>query len=60
MWTLIIITTFTPFMWGDSSTSIKEIDGFSSYELCKHANRQYRDYKNGSGYVRFDVKCLEK
>lgn len=61
MYSLILVVTFTPFMWGDSSTTVKEIEGFESEYLCVKASHKYMiPEKTNEGYTTYKTNCLLK
>lgn len=60
MFSLVIIATFTPFMWGDSSTAIKEVQGFESEYLCVKASHKYLSSKTSEGYLTYKTDCIRK
>lgn len=60
MYSLILVVTFTPFMWGDSSTTVKEIEGFDSEYLCVKASHNYLPERNKEGYLSYKTDCLKK
>lgn len=60
MYSLILVVTFTPFMWGDSSTTIKEINGFESEYLCAKAGQNYLSERNKEGYLTYKTDCVKK
>lgn len=60
MYSLILVVTFAPFMWGDSSTTIKEIKGFDSEYLCVNASHNYVSERNKEGYLTYKTDCVKK
>lgn len=60
MWSLILVITFTPFLWGESSTRSLEISGFNTQTGCQQESEKFTSYKDNSGTTMFYKKCIYK
>lgn len=59
MYSLILTLKFIPFLWGDASTSIKEIQGLTEASCIEAAN-SYVSYQDGNGTTVYNTLCVKK
>lgn len=58
MYYLAIIVTFSPFMWGDSSVTVKELP-LHTKEACLDARKDFqKTRKDERGYYTYDSYCI--
>jgi len=60
MFSLILVTTFTPFLWGESKVSAVEIKGLSTYSQCQEQADKFKSYKDNQGTTIFHSTCVSK
>lgn len=60
MISLILVTTFTPFLWGDAKVSTIEVQGFQTVELCKNEAFKFQSHKSQEGTTIYSTQCITK
>lgn len=60
MISLVLVTTFTPFLWGDAKVSSIEVKGFQTIELCRTGASKFQSYKSQEGTTIYSTYCVTK
>lgn len=60
MISMILVTTFLPFLWGDAKVSTLEVQGFQTLELCKVEASRFQSYKSQEGVTIYSTYCVAK
>lgn len=60
MISLVLVTTFTPFLWGDAKVSTLEVEGFQTVELCRSESFKFQSYKSQEGVTIYSTYCVAK
>ena len=60
MISLILVTTFTPFLWGDAKVSTIEVKGFDTVTACRNQASKFLSYKSQEGTTIYSTYCVDR
>lgn len=60
MISLVLVTTFTPFLWGDAKVSTLEMTGFETMLSCREQASKFQSYKSQEGTTVYSKYCVDK